>query len=72
MVAAFIGSELAATSMLGNFTLIRENKEGAGSRGGGMLGDDGPATPGGRGCGRGDEEIPAWGVPLGALPMFVN
>lgn len=40
-------SEQAATSMLGNFTLIKENKEGAGLRWGDMLGDDCPATPAG-------------------------
>lgn len=38
-------SEPAATSMLGNFTLIRENKEGAGLRGGTCLGTMAPPHP---------------------------
>lgn len=77
MVAHLHGLEPAATSMLGNFMLIRENKEGAGSRGGGdMPGDGGPATFRGRGCRRGDGEMPEqrspWELCLCSLIKLCN
>lgn len=72
LVARLHGSEPAATSMLGNFTLIRENKEGVGLRWGGHTwGRQAcyPRRPGVRERGWGDAGMVG---PLGALPMFVN
>lgn len=63
--------ELAATSMLGNSTLIRENKERAGLRRGQAWGHR-PAIPRGSGCRRGAGEILGWDVPLGALSMLIS
>lgn len=71
MVTRLHHSEPAATSMLGNFTLIRENKEGAGLSGGTCLGTMAPPHPEQGLQERGQGDI-GMGVPLGPLLVFVN
>lgn len=63
-------SEPAARSMLGNSTLIRENKEGAGLRGG-MPGTQ-PRHLRSQGLWERGRQGSVTGVSLEALPTFVN